>query len=510
VSEPPRAPSVDALLTAHARERGDHVYLETIDPPRRLTFRQLDALTHRVGRFLAARGVRADDRVSVLAENSVGFVVLFFGIQRYGAAVNPINVEINAKNVAQILLDVRPRLVFVSHALAVELGDVVGASSADVIPFDPDDLDDLLAGVSTAPLATTAKPGRFGIIDYTSGSTARPKGVCITHDAFFYQCDSVRRRFGIEDGERVLEYRSLAWASPQLLSLGAALHSGAHLVLARRFSQRRFFDWIREYRITVAVGVPTVINMLLDRAPSLTASDLPSLKYITSSSAPLSLERQLDFERRYAIPIVQGCGMTEAGFMAGNAPSARRPGSIGTPMPNIRAWFVDATGAPCAPRVQGELTVAGAQMASAYLTEGGRLEPIPSDGFATGDLGYADEDGYLYLTGRRKDLIIRGGVNIAPLEITTALLSHPAVADATTIGVPDEIYGEAVVTFVVPRPGVTASSDVLLSHCRDRLAPFKMPTRIILLDAIPRTERGKVARDALEALWRSSRSDGSI
>lgn len=508
MSEPTRAPSVDALLTAHARERGDHVYLETIDPPRRLTFRQLDALTHRVARFLGARGVSPEDRVSVLAENSVGFVILFFGIQRYGAAVNPINVEINAKNVAQILMDVGPRLVFVSRALAAELGDVVAASSADVVPFDPDDVDDLLAGVPTTPPRSTADPGRFGVIDYTSGSTARPKGVCIGHDAFFYQCDSVRRRFGIDQGERVLEYRSLAWASPQLLSLGAALHSGAHLVLARRFSQRRFFDWIRDYRITVAVGVPTVINMLLDRAPSLTAGDLPSLKYITSSSAPLSLERQLDFERRYAIPIVQGCGMTEAGFMAGNAPAARRPGSIGTPMPNIRAWFVDATGASCGPRVPGELTVAGAQMASAYLSEGGRLESIPSDGFATGDLGYADEDGYLYLTGRRKDLIIRGGVNIAPLEITTVLLSHPAIADATTIGVPDEIYGEAVLSFVVARPGAAVTSDLLLSHCRDRLAPFKMPARIVLLDAIPRTERGKVARETLEALWRDDLAEG--
>jgi acyl-coenzyme A synthetase/AMP-(fatty) acid ligase len=144
-------------------------------------------------------------------------------------------------------------------------------------------------------------------------------------------------------------------------------------------------------------------------------------------------------------------------------------------------------------------------MASAYLAEGGRLEPIPADAFATGDLGYADEDGYLHLTGRKKDLIIKGGVNIAPLEITTALLSHPAVADAATIGVADATYGEAILSFVVPRAGAAVSADALLAHCRGRLAPFKMPAQVVLLDAIPRTERGKVARDTLQALWRSHR-----
>jgi acyl-coenzyme A synthetase/AMP-(fatty) acid ligase len=503
VSEAARAPSVAAVLAGHARERGDHVYLETIDPPRRLTFGQLDALTRRLGRLLAARGVRAEDRVSVLAENSLGFVVLFLGIQRYGAAVNPINVEVNAKNVAHILGDVKPRLVFVSRGLPAELDEAVAASGAEAVDFDPDDVEGLLADVPAAP--EPGAPGRFAVIDYTSGSTARPKGVCISHDAFSYMCDSVRRRFGIEAGEAVLEYRSLAWASPQLLSVGAALHSGARLVLARRFSQRRFFDWIRNYGITIAVGVPTVINMLLDRPVAVTAAELPALKFITSSSAPLPVERHRAFEARYGIPIVQGCGMTEAGWMAGNPPGARRMGSIGLPMPHLRVWFADAAGAPCPPGVEGELTVGGVQMASAYLAEGGRLEPIPADAFATGDLGYADEDGYLHLTGRKKDLIIKGGVNIAPLEITTALLSHPAVADAATIGVADATYGEAILSFVVPRAGAAVSADALLAHCRGRLAPFKMPAQVVLLDAIPRTERGKVARDTLQALWRSHR-----
>jgi acyl-CoA synthetase (AMP-forming)/AMP-acid ligase II len=142
-------------------------------------------------------------------------------------------------------------------------------------------------------------------------------------------------------------------------------------------------------------------------------------------------------------------------------------------------------------------------MASAYLGEDGRLVPIPQDGFRTGDLGHADADGYLYLTGRKKDLIIRGGVNIAPMEITAALLAHPAVAEAATIGVPDPLYGEAIASFVVPRAGAPVTPADLLVHCRGRLSDFKLPRHILLVEALPRNDRGKVAREALQACWRA-------
>jgi acyl-CoA synthetase (AMP-forming)/AMP-acid ligase II len=143
-------------------------------------------------------------------------------------------------------------------------------------------------------------------------------------------------------------------------------------------------------------------------------------------------------------------------------------------------------------------------MASAYLTERGTLVPIPRDGFRTGDLGSVDRDGYIYITGRKKDLIIRGGVNIAPMEITSALVAHPSVAEAATIGVPDAVYGEAIVSFVVARPGERVSAVELLAHCRARLSAFKVPREILLLDAIPTNDRGKLARDALVAIWRRS------
>jgi acyl-coenzyme A synthetase/AMP-(fatty) acid ligase len=311
---------------------------------------------------------------------------------------------------------------------------------------------------------------------------------------------SLVERLAIGPRDRLLEYRSLAWASPQCLSLGPSLQAGARLVLTPRFSRRAFFGWIETHAVTIAAGVPAVFAMLLEEPVPLPAGALRSLRFVTSSAAPLALETQRAFESRYGVRVLQGCGMTEAGFMAINPPDAPRPGSIGLPVPYLTARFVDEAGAPCPPGREGELVVGGPAMASAYL-EAGRLVPIPRDGFPTGDLGHADADGYLYLTGRKKDLIIRGGVNIAPLEITTALLAHPAVVEAATIGVPDAVYGEAIASFVVLRPGADAAPADLIAHCRARLAPFKLPEHVRVVGALPRNDRGKVAREGLRALW---------
>lgn len=510
--------SVDSLLTEQASRRGEHVYLKAVEPKARLTFAELDRLCHRVARWLGELGLRENDRVSILGDNSLAFLVLFLGVQRYGATANPLNVEVNVRNLGGILADVGPRLVLWSRSVAPEVRTQVEASGARAVAFGDlldggagDDVGALLAALPATPAARrVGGPRDIGVLDYTSGTTSQPKGVLISHEAFFYGSASPAERFGVTAGERVLECRSMAWASPQLLSIGGPLQTGATLVLARKFSHRHFFDWIRDHRITIAVGVPTVINMLLDRPVAVTAADVPSLKFITSSAAPLDPDRQREFEQRYGIPIVQGCGMTEAGWMAGNPPSAPRPGSIGLAMPHIRARFVDEAGVARGPGEEGELMVSGPQMTSAYLLERGRLDPIPQNGFRTGDLGYMDGDGYIYLTGRKKDLIIRGGVNIAPMEISAALLAHPEVAEAATIGVPDPIYGEAIVSFVVPRAGRTLDPATLTAHCRTRLSPFKAPQEIIVLATIPKTDRGKIARDALTGIWRRAREAGPV
>jgi acyl-coenzyme A synthetase/AMP-(fatty) acid ligase len=308
-------------------------------------------------------------------------------------------------------------------------------------------------------------------------------------------------RLEITAADTILDYRHFSWSSPAILSIGPTMQTGATLVLARKFSQTRFFEWVRAYGVTIAVGIPTVINMLLARPAAATRADLPTLRFMTSSTAPLSTDKQREFERTYGIPIVQLAGGTETGFMCGNHPNQRRLGSIGRPTLNMRVRILDDAGREVKAGEEGEMVVSGRQMASAYWQGPGRLVPIPQDGFRNGDLARRDEDGYVYITGRRKEIIIKGGVNIATLEITNCLLQHPDVAEAATAGVPDEIYGEVPVGFVALRPGRPTAPSPLLEHCRARLVAFKVPAAVVIVEAIPKNANGKVDRAALMALW---------
>jgi len=218
---------------------------------------------------------------------------------------------------------------------------------------------------------------------------------------------------------------------------------------------------------------------------------------VTSSSAPLSLERQHAFEKIYGIPINQMAGMSEAGWMIGNPPNKRKTGSVGTPFKYKEIDIVDGHGQICDAGKEGEILVKGKSMGLGYLNEKGGVDRFPEQGFPTGDLGYADSDGYIFITGRKKDLIIRGGINISPMEITDRLMEHADVKEVATIGVPDEIYGEEVGCFIVPEAESKIEKRNIINFCKKSLPDFKIPKVIYFVDEIPKTETGKVSKPAL-------------
>ena len=198
--------------------------------------------------------------------------------------------------------------------------------------------------------------------------------------------------------------------------------------------------------------MPTVLNMLLNKPLGYTAKDVPSLRLMSCSAAPLPAQQWLAFEAMYGIKLLQLYGMSEAGWMCGNRIYKNRVGTVGPPALHQELAIVDAAGKPCPPGVEGEFTAGGPQTSVGYLRDDGTIEPIRPNRIKTGDLGVMDEDGFVRLTGRAKDLIIRGGVNIAPAEIDEVLLKHPGILEAAAVGVPDPIYGEEVVAYVVLRP----------------------------------------------------------
>ena len=501
--------SIDQIISHQARERGVKSYAISAETGDRVSFAELDAITNQICHFLASRGTLVSERIAVLSDNCLAQVVLYLGVQRYGAAVCLVNCEVNAKNVEQILYDVEPKVILWHHHLSAELQDIARAVGVETYSF----ADLPKAGPENEFFSLIAKlpsekcqnclggPDDLALVNYTSGTTSTPKGVCYTNEGLFYVTDSCAVGFDVTENDRLLEYRALTWFSSQSLSVTPTLLVGATLVLAKRFSVSHFFEWIKNYGVTISAGVPTAITMLLERPVPISKSDIPTLRYMIASSAPIAPETYEAFQKHYGITLSKACGMSESGFMFSNDPKAPHPESVGKTQRNLVARFVDDNGIDTAPGVEGELLVDGLQMFYGYLLGRGEIQQRPVGGFRTGDLGCFDNEGFTYLTGRKKDLIIRGGVNIAPMEITTILYEHPGVLEAATIGIPDRIYGEAVFSFVVPKPDHKLTLESIIEHLKPRLSEFKMPQSISFISSLPKTDRGKVSKEGLLKYW---------
>jgi acyl-coenzyme A synthetase/AMP-(fatty) acid ligase len=514
-SEPDRSRwrSVADQLRAHAEASPDKPFVEAIDRGTAITYGEMSQLSNRMARFLAARGVGAGGRIAVLTDNRLEMPALYFAIQRYGAAFCTINVEVNASHVREMLGRMQPELVLYHEDLdAAALGH---GEHADWIPFgdcvpggeaSDGGLFEALNAYSDADVPDDpapdagAGPDDLCVLSFTSGTSAAPKGVMHRFGNYFWIADQTIDMWKLTGADRLLEFRSLSWASSHMLCLMPALRVGATILLADRFSRSRFFGWLRDFSPTMVIGVPTVINMLLEHDAS--AGDVSAtraLRFMSSSTAPLMVEQHKRFEETYGVELVQLYGMSEGGIVASNHVGARRIGSVGRPGLYQNLRIVGPDGEPLPDGETGEIEIGGAQPASGYLLADGSVEPIGR--LKTGDLGFLDPDGFLIVTGRARDVIIRGGVNIAPLEIDNALAAHPDVREAATIGVPDRVYGEEPVGFVSLKTGSTADNRAILDHCAAALSDFKRPKRIVVLEDIPKNERGKIDRNALAALW---------
>ena len=494
------------IIERNAKDFTDKTYIESLDQGRSITFGEMNTYCNQLSGFLRKKRIAAGDRISLIGKNTIETLIIYFGILKYGAIANPIFFEESESNLYRIVNLVKPRLIFFDEDLNL---DTTRYAPAEWIKFSEHGTgqvgDSFFTELKTYDSVFKGLPVKkedICVILYTSGTTDIPKGIPISREGLFYMTRGIADRTGMTSQDRVLEYRAYNWASVQLLTVLSCMLTGATLFFAKRFSRRHFPDWLKRYNITISSGVPAVINMLINEPVELKRNDVPSLKYITSSSAPLTIESHMRFEEIYGIPIQQMMGMSEAGWMAGNPPGRRKIGSVGIPIKYKEVKFVNEQGVECAPGEVGEMVVIGRRsMALGYLKDDDSIERFPEDGFPTGDLGYKDEEGYIYITGRKKDLIIRGGINISPMEITSRLMEHPAVVEAATIGVPDKIYGEEVVSFVVKKEGYNVGAEELIAHCKETIPDFKVPKEIIFLESLPRNQRGKVAKGDLLKLY---------
>jgi acyl-CoA synthetase (AMP-forming)/AMP-acid ligase II len=500
----PYEPVADLLARYGARDPVKTAIVD-LDSGRSITFGELDQITIDIGGYLRDRGIRKGSRVLLLSDENLEKLLIWLGVWRIGAVICPFNTEINEKQMAELTAALDPALV-VYHK-DIDVAAMVGNARAPRVRFgawpataagDPQDefFSSLPRGRDAADIFERNNADDVACVFCTSGTTARPKIVVYDHAAYWLNGLDTLEFLGLTPEDRTLEYRSFGWNSAQVLSLLPFLQKGLTLHIAKRFSHSHFFEWVQTYGITFAAGVPTVLNMLLNKPLGYTAKDIPTLRLMSCSTAPLTAQQWVQFEEMYGVTLLQLYGMSETGWVCGNRSYTRKMGTVGPPALHQELKIVDGEGNECPVDVEGEITVGGPQMAIGYLLDDGSIDPVRGKRIKTGDLGTKDSEGFIRVTGRTKDLIIRGGVNIAPQEIDEILLKHPGILDAAAVGVPDKIYGEEVVCYVVAKEtGLTPAG--VEQHCRKFLPAAKTPKQVMIVAELPKSDRGKVLRDKL-------------
>jgi long-chain acyl-CoA synthetase len=487
--------SVRSLIDWRAAASPHATYFVSPETGRELSFFGLRQRALSLAWILRDQGLAPGDSVAFLAPNSVEAVVLFTGIMAAGYVVTPLNLLLTPERLAYVLDHSDCRLVFAAPELKSVLRQALSLVARPIGVLD-------MGSVAEAPADARAVwplPGREAdavcLLMYTSGTTGLPKGVRLTHSNVLTGAALVSKAHRLGRDDRVLAVLPLYHINAQIVTVMAPLFHGGSLVMPDRFSTGRFWAQASAHRCTWLNVVPTMIAFLLNTPPS--ARDLSALRFCRSASAPLPPEHQIAFEHHSGIPIIETMGLTEAaGPVFSNALAGRKIGSAGRPFGN-KARVVDpGSGLPVAPGAVGEIQIRGPNVMQGYHKDPGETARAltPDRWLRTGDLGYCDEDGFFFVTGRLKELIIKGGENIAPREIDEALLRHPALLEAAAVGAPDPIYGQDIEAAVVVRPGMTVSAAELLAFCEQQIGRFKTPRAVRILTELPKGPSGKVQR----------------
>ncbi|MFJ9963452.1 class I adenylate-forming enzyme family protein [Streptomyces avermitilis] len=439
----------------------------------------------RAAAALRARGVGRGDVVALLLPNTADFVVVLFAAWRLGAAVTPVNPALTER-------EVRYQLGDAGAVVAVTAGPSPLAGALPVAELDagPED--------TTAP---ETNADALALLIYTSGSTGRPKGVMLDHANLAAMAEMMTDTARLTETDHSLLILPLFHVNGIVVGVLSPLLAGGRVTVAGRFRTETFFDLVATVRPTCFSAVPAIYSMLAE-LPDHVRPDTSSVRFAACGAAPMPAALIERFERRYDIPILEGYGLSEGTCASTTNPlyGRRKPGTVGLPLPGQQVAVVDPQGRIAPAGAAGEVVVRGPNVMRGYLGRPEETARTVIDGWLhTGDVGRFDEDGYLVLVDRIKDMIIRGGENIYPKEIETVLGDHPDVLEAAVVGAAEPRLGEVPVAFVALRPGASATTADLLDHCRARLATFKVPTGITLVGRLPRNPVGKTDKPALRS-----------
>jgi long-chain acyl-CoA synthetase len=463
------------------------------------TYAEFHAAAARVATLLERAGVEPGDRVGLMLPNTPAFALAYYGIMYRGAVAVPMNPLLKAREVSFYLSNSGAKALFATPAFADEATAGAAEAGAQCWLVDDAGLMNLIADLPEQDTPVERADDDVAVILHTSGTTGKPKGAMLTHANLTRNCEVAVRTL-VETGQDdvVMGCLPLFHVFGLTCGLNGTVLAGGMLTLLARFDPRKALEVIERDAVTVFQGVPTMYSALLSVADQAPPGAMRSLRTCVSGGAALPVQVLADFEKAFGCTVLEGYGLSEsspaAAFNHPNRP--RKAGSIGTPIEGVEMRVVDLDGVEVPQGEAGQIQIRGHNVMKGYwnLPEATK-ETITADGWLnTGDVGRVDEDGYFYIVDRTKDMIIRGGYNVYPREIEEVLYEHPAVAEAAVIGIPHDSLGEEVGAAVALKQGAAATADELRDYVKARVAAYKYPRMVWLVDALPKGPTGKLLK----------------
>lgn len=475
---------------------------------RKYSFRDMDAMAGRFAAFLLAQEMARAERVAILSQNRPEYVAAYLGILRAGGVVLPLNTLLTHEEVHFILNDAGVTHVFFCGDCSATVDRL---REKQAYRFHPLSVNEGTPGAFTADARSAHSAGDISTILYTSGTTGRPKGALLTHTNIIRNALAVTQVIQVTRKDRFVVFLPLFHSFTYTACVVLPLVVGAGITLLP--SVRPFSRVVKSLildRITLFVAIPTVYKILAEKDMPFLVKLLLNLRLCVSGAAPLPPRVVREFEAAFKVPLLEGYGLTEASPVVSINPPGKgrsRPGTVGLPLPGIEVRVVDDEGRDRGRNEAGELLVKGPNVMQGYLNRPEDTAKAVRDGWLhTGDVAVIDDDGYIKIIDRKKDLIIVDGLNVYPFEVEEVLYRHPAVQDCAMIGVPHEVEEgkEVPVMYVVTRDGHTVNTKMLREHLSQHVAHYKIPRRFIVIEDLPRNATGKILKKEIRKLYRES------
>jgi long-chain acyl-CoA synthetase len=503
--------SMAELITVRAQEKPDAVHVYYYDQV--VTYAQTNARSNQVANYLKEKDVKKGDIISVMVLNSPEVYYTMFGIQKLGAVSGAINYMLKGPEIAYVLDDSKPKVAFVGSEFMAEFAKgyelaqnkpvvvevATGVEHGTAIAEQK--LGDILARYPSDEALVPQSPDDPFMMLYSSGTTGMPKGILLTNKGEHSICRDMMHTGLFNGNDIMMIILPMFHTNPLCVWTYPVSYAGGSLVIRKAFSPVDFWAPIVQYGVTILMGVPAMYDYVYNSIdPSTVDRANLKLRYAFCGAAPLPVELINGFKEKYNVGIIEGYGLTEVtGISTVNPPLGKRKiGSIGLPLPEQEIELMDDDNNIVPQGEKGEICTKGDANMVAYLNKPEATRETIKDGWLhTGDVGYMDEEGYLYIVDRKKDMIIRGGENIYPREIEIALEANPKIAEVAVIGVPDSALGERVKAFIIPKVPGSMTEQEVKDFLADKMAKYKIPEFVEFRTEFPRNQTGKLLKKEL-------------